>query len=145
MADLPIISGSIIGTEELRARLARLDPERNTRILRNSLMEAAGRVRRNASAYQIIPMGGGKKNPAPVHPTRLTSRRGGAGLVGSIRVDTGPLPKAVEIGTELLYGALHEFGLGRMPRRAFLQPALDEEAPGFPEIVIKWWRMEGGV
>jgi len=142
---LPILRGSIIGTAELKRRLAKMTPAQNAQIVRKSLIEAGGLVQRNAQLKQIIPSGGGAANPAPVHPTRLTSRHGGAGLVGHIKVDQRPLPRAVEIGTELLYGALHEFGMGRFPVRAFLAPALEAERSGFPAIVVKHWKREGEI
>jgi phage gpG-like protein len=131
---------SVVGSKELQRKLERMDPGRNKRIMRNSLLESALLVQRDAAKNQILAGGGGKKGGmTKAHPRYLTSRTGT--LRRSIKVDRGPLPFAIEVGTDLVYGALHEFGLGRT-ERPFMQPALDRVAPKFGEIVVKHWKRE---
>ena len=105
---------SIVGTKRLERALKRMDPKENARILRSSLREMAKDLLKNAAMKQIA-HGRGKAAPLP---TRLTNRHGGRGLVGSIRINEAPLPRAIEVGTDLAYGAVHEEGRGRYPRRA---------------------------
>lgn len=94
---------TVSGIPELQKALARMDPGQNKRILVNGLVAAAHEIQANAAKKQI--KRGGKGPPLP---HRLTSRAGT--LRRSIRVNRGPLPFAIEIGTDLGYGALHEFG-----------------------------------
>ena len=129
---------TVVGSKELQRKLERMDPGRNKRIMRNTLLESAFLIQKDAATKQI--RHGARKSP-PVFG-QLTNRHGGQGLVGSIKVDRGPLPFAIEAGTDKLYGALHEFGLGHMPKRPFMQPALDDVAPKFGEIVVKHWKRE---
>ena len=91
---------------ELRAALERIDPGENKRILRDGFIAAANEIQADAAKHQIKRRG---KNAPPI-PKHLTSRHGGAGLVGSIRVNHGPLPFAIEVGTDRGYGPTHEFG-----------------------------------
>jgi HK97 gp10 family phage protein len=135
------IGVSVTGTKELKRALERMNPGTNKRILRNSLLEAAFMLQKDAATNQI--RHGARKSP-PI-PGKLTNRHGGAGLVGSIRVNRGPLPFAIEVGTDKAYGARHEFGTRGMPRRPFLQPALDKIAPKFGDIVVKHWKKEAGL
>jgi phage gpG-like protein len=77
---------------------------------------------------------------ALVDSKRLTSRTGR--LRDSIAVDLSPSPKAVYIGTDVIYGAVHELG-GRFHRpRPFLQPALEHAARGFPELFRREWERQ---
>ena len=132
---------SVVGSKELLRKLEKMDPGRNKRILRNSLLESAFLLQGDAAKNQIIH--GARKSP-PV-PGRLTNRHGGQGLVGSIAVDRGPLPFAIEVGSGKRYAPLHEHGLGNMPKRPFLKPALDKIAPRFGDIVVKHWKREAGL
>ena len=63
----------------------------------------------------------------------LTSRTGT--LRRSIRVNRSPLPWAVEVGTDLVYGAVHELST-RFPR-PYLAPALDDMADKFDDIFAR--------
>ena len=137
---------SVVGTKELKRRLEKMNPGVNKRILRNSLIESALLVQRDAAKNQILAGGGGKKSGmTPAHPRHLTSRTGT--LRRSIKVDRGPLPFAIEVGTDLTYGAAHEFGSAKrnLPKRPFMQPALDRIAPKFGDIVVKHWKKEAGL
>jgi len=137
---------SVVGTKELKRKLEKLNPGVNKRILRNSLIESALLIQRDAAKIQILAGGGGKKGGmTPPHPTHLTSRTGT--LRRSIKVDRGPLPFAIEVGTDLEYGAAHEFGSAKLnlPERPFMQPALDRVAPKFGDIVVKHWKREAGL
>jgi HK97 gp10 family phage protein len=165
---------SVTGTKELKAALERMKPGTNKKILRNSLIETAKLLQRDAAKNQILK---GRGNMKP-HTKYLTSRHGGAGIVGSIRVNRGPLPFAIEVGSDKKYAPIHEFGgtfkvrahtrkrkyTGRialsrghtgpmqvkahtmkMPKRSFLEPALYRQAPKFTDIVIKHWKKEAGL
>ena len=135
---------SVVGRKELLRKLEKMDPGRNKRILRNSLLESALLVQRDAAKNQILAGGGGKRSGmTPVHPKHLTSRTGT--LRRSIKVDRGPLPFAIEVGTDLTYGATHEAGGKHVKPRPFLKPALDRVAPRFGDIVVKHWKREAGL
>lgn len=91
------------------------------------------------------PRGGrGKLVDARVDPHRLTSRRGGSGLVGSIAVDRGGTPHFVEVGSHLIYAPVHELGSrdGNTPARPFLQPALDKASAAFARFFVEEWEKE---
>ncbi len=132
----------LLGNKELRQRLKKMNPAVNTRIIREGLLEAAGLIQANAAKIQITGGGRGKGKQLPPLPHKLTSRRGGSGLVGSIKVDRKPLPFAIEVGTDLDYGPVHEFGLGNYPERPFMAPALDAIEPRIDDIIIKHWKRE---
>jgi len=137
---------SIVGTKGLKRALDKMNPGVNKRIVRESLIESAFLVQRDAAKNQILAGGGGKKSGmTKPHPRFLTSRTGT--LRRSIKVDRGPLPFAIEVGTDLVYGAAHEFGSTKrnLPVRAFMQPALERVAPKFGEIVVKHWKREAGL
>jgi phage gpG-like protein len=138
------IGVSVTGTKELKRALERMNPGTNKRILRNSLLEAAFLLQKDAAMKQIRAGRGyefKKYDPRDVHSTMLTSRTGG--LRGSIRTNRGPLPFAIEVGTDKVYGAHHE--LTAKKRRPFLKPAMENIAPKFGDIVIKHWKKEAGL
>ncbi len=132
----------IVGSKALTKALDKMNPGINKKILRDSLIEAALGIQKDAAGNQILRGGGGKRNATPPVAGRLTSRTGT--LRRSIKVDRGPLPFAIEAGTDLVYGAVHEFGLGGRKRRPFMKPALDQVAPKFGEIVVKHWKRAVG-
>ncbi len=135
---------SVVGLPELQRRLEKMNPGTNKRILRKSLIESALLIQRDAAKNQILAGGGGKRGGmTKPHPKFLTSRTGT--LRRSIKVDRGPLPFAIEVGTDLGYGAKHEFGLGGVKKRSFMQPALDRVAQKFGDIVTKHWKREAGL
>ncbi len=96
------------------------------RAIPDALVEIGLRVQREAAQNQIIR--GGPRG-APPDPYKLTSRTGT--LRRSIRVNRGPLPTAVDVGSDLQYARIHELGGrtgrgGLMPARPYLTPALEE-------------------
>lgn len=129
------ISVKIEGTAELRRRLAKMNPQQNAEIFIKSAREAATRIAANARNVQIRRGGGA------VHPTQLTSRT--FRLRDSIAPDFRGLPRFAEVGTNVFYGAIHEFHPTRP--RPFMGPALDDVRPEIPEIVARNWRKVGGI
>ena len=133
---------SVVGVKELTRKLEKMNPGINKKILRDSLIETALLMQRDAAKNQILAGGGGKKGGMTrPHPRHLTSRTGT--LRRSIKVDRGPLPFAIEVGTDLVYGAYHESRAKR--RRPFMKPALDRIAPKFGDIVVKHWKRAAGL
>ncbi len=108
------------GDAKLRKWLRRLDLVDNPQIMRRGYGVAALMIQKNAARKQIRRGGGGKRNAAAVHPSRLTSRTGT--LRGSIRVDRRGLPHSISVGSDLNYAAVHEFG-GRVSVKASRVPA----------------------
>jgi hypothetical protein len=96
------------GLNELQADLRRLNPKENVQITSKGFEDIAFAIQRNAANKQIVAGGRGKKNAVPPLPSKLTSRTGTGRR--SIRVNRGPLPRAIEIGTDLKYMSLHEVG-----------------------------------
>lgn len=112
----------VTGIDKLNKKLRKINPEKNLKILTRALDKAGLLVQDIAARKKII---SGRGNAPPLSD-RLTNRHGGEGLVGSIRVNRSPFPHAIEIGTDLGYGAVHELGLGAFPPRPFLSPALKD-------------------
>jgi HK97 gp10 family phage protein len=131
------LSIKIEGGANLRKALAKLDPATNGAIFRGAVREAAPLIAANARNVQLRRGGG------PVHPTQLTSRT--FHLRDEIGPDYGGLPAFAEVGTDVFYGAIHEFGQGRMPPRPFMGPALEAIAPKIPAIVVKHWKKASGL
>jgi len=132
------ITVRVTGGEQLRQALAKLNPATNGRIFSESVREIATKIGANAKNVQIRRGGGA------VHPTQLTHRHIGSGLGSTIGPDFSGLPTYAEVGTNLFYGGIHEFGLNGHPR-PFMKPALDAIEPEIPGIVVKNWKKEGGV
>lgn len=118
---------------------------------RDALMHAAYEVQRIAAQEKIRRggvVGKGKTRTllAPL-PDRLTSRTGS--LRRSIGVDRSELPFAISIGTELVYGRVHEtggrFGRATYPPRPFLAPALDDVVPKFEIFFARALQRAAGV
>lgn len=130
------ITVRVTGGAQLRQALAKLNPETNGRIFSQSVREIATKIGANAKNVQI------RRGQGAVHPTQLTHRT--FRLRDSIGPDFSGLPTFAEVGTDVFYGAIHEFGLNGHPR-PFMQPALDAIAPEIPEIVVKHWKAEGGI
>ena len=132
------LRASIVGTKELRRRLKAMNPGENRRILTVGLTKAALMIQVEAATKQIVH----GRTKSPPLPDRLTNRSGGRGLVGSIAVNRRPLPNAIEVGTSLVYGAVHEEGRGSYPVRAFLAPALKKIGPKLGAIMADAWKRE---
>ena len=126
---------SVQGTEAVVAMLRRLAPAKNQEIARRALKILAFEVQRVATREEILPGGKG-----PPDPHRLTSRTGT--LRRSIAVDQSSLPFSVSVGTDLVYGAVHELGIPPFPPRPFLQPAIDKVSPTIAEVFRREWEKE---
>ena len=132
----------VLGTESLRRKLKKLNPEENKRILTDSLGEMALLIQQNVRNKQL-PFANESTRAAL---NRLHSRSGK--LRRSIGINRKPLPRAIEVrveGKPKAYAPLHEFGLGSRRRRPFMRPALDRIAPRFGEIVVKYWKKPAGI
>lgn len=131
------------GSEEVQRMLDRVSPSKNPAPARRALVACALRVQEIATKEMIIRGGrigkGRKKTDAPADATRLTSRTGR--LRGSIRVNRGGLPHYIDIGSDVAYAAIHEFGGsirgGRMPERPYLQPSLEKASKDFSRIFAR--------
>jgi len=125
--------------------------------VRKFLLSAALLVLDNAAHEQIIGGGrfktgvglrGGKKlESAAPHPSRLTSRSGelrrSLGAENSGRgVDDSGVPQYIDVGTDLVYGPVHELGLRGYPRRAFLAPAYNAVSPRFQALLYNALKRE---
>jgi hypothetical protein len=122
------LSVKVEGVKELQARLDRIDPKKNSAWVARALMKCALRVQEVAAKEKILP--GGKGPPVK---GILTSRTGT--LRRSIGVNRSPLPWAVEVGTDLIYGAVHETSK-KFPR-PFLKPSLDDVADEMDDIFAR--------
>jgi len=131
----------VVGDKALQRRLKKMNPAVNQAIMRDGLTEAALDVQANAALKQIAH----GRGSAPPLSNKLTSRHGGHGLVGSIRVDRKQLPFAIEVGSDKVYGQVHERGLFGYPVRAFMGPALKAVQSRFPAIINKHWKKRGGI
>jgi phage gpG-like protein len=129
------LSISVQGAEDLHERLNRINPKTNPAWVRRSMLKSGLRVQEIASKEKILR--GGKGPPVL---GILTSRTGT--LRRSIRVNRSPLPWAVEIGTDLIYGAVHESGGKYHPARPFLKPALEDVSRELSGIFAKEWAKE---
>ena len=129
------LSISVQGLDELHERLDRIMPSKNSAWVARALVKAALRVQEISAKEKILR--GGKGPPVP---GILTSRTGT--LRRSIRVNRSPLPWAVEVGTDLVYGAVHETGGKFHPPRPFLGPGLEDASRDFDRIFAKEWAKE---
>lgn len=159
MAQVRVI---VRGVPELREALARIRAPGNRAVLDRALTKSALLVQRIAAREKIIAGGvtgrGRARTIAPPHPSQLTSRTGAGRR--SIRVNRDDLPFAIEIGSDLTYMAVHEFGgtfsvtrkrpvsggtvtySATYPPRPFLGPALDDAAQQFPAIFAAEFQRE---
>lgn len=135
------ISVRIEGGKNLQAALRRMDPEQNLRIFRLSAGEIALKIATNAKEAQLLKGGGPISLPSQTKGSKRLYNRSHR-LYDSIGVDFSPLPKAVEVGSDVIYAPRHEYGLGGMPARPFMRPALDAIKPKIPGIVVKHWKRE---
>jgi len=132
-----MVTVKIEGGEALRAKLRLMNPEQNYRIFVGAAMQIGVDIADNAKEMQLL------KGDGPVHPTHLTNRS--MRLYESIGVFREPLPKAIEVGSEVEYAAKHEHGLNGMKKRSFMAPALKVIEPRIPAIVVRHWRIEAGL
>jgi phage gpG-like protein len=125
------MSVSLSGEKKLERLLRRVDPKRDGVRWQRAALVRSGLKVQSVAAEKKIERGG----PGPPLPDRLTSRTGT--LRRSIRVDRGELPTAIEIGTDLVYGAVHELGSRTHPKRPFLAPALQAVSKDFSRIWVE--------
>lgn len=131
-----MVTVKLEGGAKLRAALKKMNPAQNLRIFTKSAGEVAQLIATNAKEVQLL------KGDGPVDQLKLTNRS--LRLSQSIGIDFSPLPKAIEVGTNVVYGARHEFGIG-IKARPFMAPALEAVRPKIPGIVIKHWKREAGL
>ena len=136
---------NVKGTADVVRMLNRISPRKNGRWVTDALKKSALRVQALATTKHIIRGGrfrgtSGALGDADVDPHRITSRSGR--LRGSIAVDHAQTPRSVDIGSEVVYAAVHELGSPKRGIRArpFLQPALEEASSDFEGIFIKEWK-----
>jgi hypothetical protein len=173
---------SVEGLDKLQDRLNGMSPRKNPAWVSRALVKSAALTQRIAAKQMIIqgsrfrgpkgPRGGkGKMMSAGTHPRKLTSRHGGSGIVGSIRVNRSPLPWAIEVGSDKAYAHVHEVGgtfrvpsymrtivqstrsgaasvarvrahTRRYPQRPYLKPGLEKASQDFERIFAKEWAKE---
>ena len=136
------LTAKVETTGDVLAGLDRLNPGKNQRIAASALTECMLLTLRNAATKGIYPGGG---RDAPVRPDILTSRTGTLrrSLSSSFALDRSGLPRYIEGGTSLVYGAVHEYGGRYHPSRPFLAPGLRLSEGEFEGIFVKWWEREG--
>jgi phage gpG-like protein len=165
----------VTGGAQLAALLRQLERPQVNRAYSAALTEMAMLTARIAATDKIIRGGrtgkGRAKTDAPAHPSKLTSRTGRlrASLAGSgyrEGLATAGLPRYIEVGTDVAYAPVHEFGgtvsqsvpahtrssaFGRptqpyrvraftrratYPARPFLGPALEDASKRFETILV---------
>lgn len=141
------VVAEVEGMKPLLAMLKKLSPEKSSEILVRSLLECAHLVAENAKREQIIrggrfnvpgPRGGKNLQDRPPHPSKLTSRSGR--LRDSISPRWHRKPWSIDVGTDVVYGRVHEEGIPPFPKRAYLEPAVEATERRFPDIFMRNWR-----
>lgn len=129
----------VTGVDSVAKGLERMNPGLNTKIVVDSLIESISLVLRTAAQEKIVR--GGARN-SPPRAGILTSRTGRLRASLSLQgggIDKSGLPNKISGGSNVKYAGVHEFGLGRHPKRPYLKPALDQDSPKFPAIFSKHW------
>lgn len=129
---------------ELQKRIDKINPKINSRIVSKSLVECAMMIARNAVSDQIIR----SADAGVVNKKRLTNRT--TTLIGSMGTATkalnkSGLPRYIDVGSNVEYAAIHEYGGENMPKRPYLAPALDDVSGKFEDVFLKHWRIEAGI
>ena len=96
------------GQKAIKNALKNMSPKFRPQIQREGLLKAAFLIQDESAQRQIAGGGRGKGKYLKALDHRLTSRTGT--LRRSIRVNRTGLPRSVQIGTDLVYGAVHEVG-----------------------------------
>lgn len=109
-----ILEVSLQGQEKIARLMSKLDPKRDGVQWQRAALVDCGKLVQDIAARKKIKRSGrigakGRKSAPPL-PNILTARHGGSGIVGSIRVNRGPLPSAVDVGSDLKYARVHELG-----------------------------------
>ncbi len=115
------LSIEVKGFAELQRLFHRIRPDTNPSWVSRALVNGALLVQKVAAEEKIRRGGSG-----PPVPDVLTSRTGT--LRRSIAVNRTQLPFSVSVGTDLIYGLVHELGGRFHPKRPFLTPALEDSA-----------------
>jgi HK97 gp10 family phage protein len=127
------VSVKLKGDKQLIAALDRLQPRKNPEPIRRALLRGAFRIQQQATTVHIIAGGDG-----PPDPVRITSRTGTGRR--SIAVDQAGLRSlVVEVGSGLVYMAVHEGGGRFHPARPWLGPAVADVEAELPEIFVTEW------
>ena len=127
----------LIGGEKFKRVVRNLSPKHNRRIFSETLEKIVNAVQSISAEEKIIR---GRQGLPPL-ASKLTFRHGGAAR--SIGVDLSGLPSFAEVGSILLYPLLHEFGLGKFPKRAWLDPAIDDVVPEKSERwAVEFWERQ---
>ncbi len=143
------------------ARVDRLmesvSPKANRSIWKRGMTRVTTLVQSQVQGHTIRRRG---TAPPSRGPHFLTNRTGGAGIVGSIATDLSNLPRSASVGTDKPYGRVHEEGgtftipahsrrkksggranvrshRATFPRRAYLQPGVDQTLKQFAPIMIE--------
>ena len=130
---------TIEGLPELQAFFDRITPGRGASFVHKALVACALTVQADAATNRIqrsAPTGA----PANPPPGPLISRTGT--LRRSIRVDRSGIPRYVDVGSDLVYAAVHELGGRHTQPRPFLAPALQATAGRFQAIFEAEWARE---
>lgn len=120
------MSVRVEGLAVAQRHIGKASPKKNPGPIERALVRAALRVQEIATKEMIRSSGGKAVRGVLTSRTRRLRR--------SIRLNRAPLPRAIEVGSTELYGLLHEFGLGRFPKRPFLGPALKRAAKDMERI-----------
>lgn len=146
-----MVKAKLVGGPEIKRRLRKMDPAKNTRIVRVALVsqmdwlltraaktyfERGPQVQAGQSWYASA-----KEKPPNPPPGPLVSRSGtrrrdskgrfasfglGPSLLIKSSVDRSDLPRSIAGGSKLPYAAINEFGEGSYPARPYLAPALED-------------------
>ena len=127
------------GQERLQRALSKMRKPELDKPVSRFLLSAAFAVLKDATENQIIRGGSFGGQQSPPHPSRVTSRTGELrrSLGVSRGLDRSGLPGYIEFGSDLVYAQIHELGLGRYPKRAFLVPALERVSVRFEEMLAR--------
>ncbi len=120
------------GLHKVTRLLGKISPALNRRLFDISLTRSILEMQKEVTTSSDFIKHG--RTGLPADPDFLTSRRGGAGLVGSIIPDYSGLPRVASLGSDLPYAGVHEDS-----RRAYLLPTYDKMASAdrFAEIMSK--------
>jgi len=129
---------SVEGADEMNETFIAADPGASPEFMRVGIRRAAFAIQRTAQTETIAI---GRAKNAPPLPDMLTSRRGGAGIVGSIAVDFSDMPEKAHVGSHLFYATLHEFGIGT-PKRAWLVPAVERNIDFLESVLADGWQVQ---
>lgn len=127
------IEATVIGKEELWRTLDAISPELRGRVVRRSLVELAGDLRRTAITQFL-------SGPPPQKLARRTGR-----TQRSMVIDRSGLSRGyIEVGTlaDLWWLENYELGKGQRGKRAFMRPALKVIEPTIDDVFRRHWGEE---